>query len=503
MNIMIVFFVGLVFSGGYNYITKIIPSKQLNASVLTVSNNVNSSEILQEFLARQEIINMDFIYHRDTSQYTQGVFSVFVNEIAGSGSFGYGILNGINKIVFQGRIVASVTIFVLAILSLLFSVFIANLFVVGRNRYFLEHRRYRKTKFDRLFFVYQTRTAKNVALIMFLRSVKQILWNFTIIGGIIKYYEYLMIPYILAENPKISVKDAFALSKQLMLNNKWNAFKIHLSLFPWLLLDFVTLRMISLFFVNPYRECIFAEVYMNLRHENSDSEMVQALLFDSLLDIDSVQDCAYPDSKCPTRYIEHRQWLIAGKDIHYSIDTIILFFFLISISGWIWEVCLELAGEGVFVNRGTLYGPWLPIYGVGGVLVLLVLRPLKQKPFLMFSGAVAICGVVEYFTAWLLEILAHKRWWDYTGYFGNLHGRICLEGLLVFGLAGIVVTYFTAPIFDNIVQKLSSKAKIILCIILICFFIADLGYSIHKPNIGKGITTECNNVKNYHAIANI
>ena len=64
-----------------------------------------------------------------------------------------------------------------------------------------------------------------------------------------------------------------------------------------------------------------------------------------------------------------------------------------------------------------------------------------------------VCGVVEYFTAYYLKTVYDRRWWDYAGYFLNLHGRICAEGLLVFGLGGMAVVYGVAPLFDNLLHK--------------------------------------------------
>ena len=73
---------------------------------------------------------------------------------------------------------------------------------------------------------------------------------------------------------------------------------------------------------------------------------------------------------------------------------------------------LHLLSEGTFVNRGVLHGPWLPIYGTGGVLVLLTLYKLRDKPWLEFWATVVVCGVVEYFTAYYLETVYDRRWWD-------------------------------------------------------------------------------------------
>ena len=110
--------------------------------------------------------------------------------------------------------------------------------------------------------------------------------------------------------------------------------------------------------------------------------------------------------------------------------------------GWIWEVTFHLISSHTFVNRGVLHGPWLPIYGSGGILILICLKKLRNKPVVEFFASVVLCGFVEYFASLYLEISCGRRWWNYNGYFLNLNGRICAEGLLVFGLGGVVIRIY-------------------------------------------------------------
>ncbi len=158
--------------------------------------------------------------------------------------------------------------------------------------------------------------------------------------------------------------------------------------------------------------------------------------------------------------------------------------------GWIWEVCLTLFSEGIFVNRGALFGPWLPIYGSGGVLILFLLQKVRNRPGITFILTMLICGIVEYGTALYLETFKHLKWWDYTGYFFNIHGRVCLEGLLFFGIGGLAFIYILAPFLVNIFRKWNSKLVKILCVFLVCFLICDFLYSSKHPNTGNGITSE-------------
>lgn len=174
----------------------------------------------------------------------------------------------------------------------------------------------------------------------------------------------------------------------------------------------------------------------------------------------------------------------------YKITDYILFFFSFALIGWIWEVCLALVQTGKLVNRGVLLGPWLPIYGTGGVLILLTLRKVFNKPVFTFVLTTILCTVVEYFTSWYLELTKGVRWWDYSGYFLNINGRVCLEGAVVFGIGGCAVIYLLAPKLSKLFSKVSNKILVPLCIALLSLFIVDVVHSHYHPNIGEGITAK-------------
>ena len=179
----------------------------------------------------------------------------------------------------------------------------------------------------------------------------------------------------------------------------------------------------------------------------------------------------------------------------YSKLHYVLFFFIVSFIGWMWEVLLHFYYDNTFVNRGTFLGPWLPIYGCGGLLILILLKRFRKKPIVLFLISFVLCGIVEYFTALYLETVKHLKYWDYTGYFLNINGRVCFAGLLLFALGGLIFVYFLAPLFDNALNKVKEKTKKIICIILLSLFVLDFIYSTFiKPNTGDGITTELNNV---------
>ena len=92
-------------------------------------------------------------------------------------------------------------------------------------------------------------------------------------------------------------------------------------------------------------------------------------------------------------------------------------------------------------------------------------------------------------TSLVMEIATGgTKWWDYSGYFLNLNGRICAEGLLVFGIGGLAITYMLAPIIDSLLAKVNEKRVMAVCSVLMVLFAADAVYSQFHPNAGKGVT---------------
>ena len=167
----------------------------------------------------------------------------------------------------------------------------------------------------------------------------------------------------------------------------------------------------------------------------------------------------------------------------YTVWSLILIYFVLAFAGWLWEVCLTLLSSGALVNRGVLHGPWLPIYGTGSLLILTVLNKLRKYPVREFFCTILLCGALEYFISVYLEgVYQGQKWWDYTGYFLNINGRICAEGLLLFGVGGLAVVYLIAPLIDSLAQRLRPRVLIPLCIVLLALFCIDQAYSARYPN---------------------
>ncbi len=221
-----------------------------------------------------------------------------------------------------------------------------------------------------------------------------------------------------------------------------------------------------------------------------DLEKEQSRRFLLEYDKKALEGKIYPTRLHPIPEKHKRKWVVSLNYLRcYSAWSVVLIFFAMSFVGWAWEVGLHLIADGTFVNRGVLHGPWLPIYGTGSVMMLLLLNRFRRKPVLEFVLAVALCGSVEYFTSVYLEFVHNgTRWWDYTGYFLNLNGRVCAAGLLVFGIGGMAIIYVLAPFLDGLFRRIPQKLLMAAGVVLLLFFAADQIYSSAHPNTGKGIT---------------
>jgi uncharacterized membrane protein len=260
--------------------------------------------------------------------------------------------------------------------------------------------------------------------------------------------------------------------------------------------------------INPFQKFIadFLGLWLGLTKTKNAYQDVQGLKYQIQRDLDALEGEAYP-SRLNERW-NPRHATLAGRIMFlrsYTIWNLLLMFFIFSFLGWCWEVSLHLINDGEFVNRGTMFGPWLPIYGCGGIIVLMLLSKLRTHPVAEFIGAIVLCGLVEYWTSYYLEMEHGMRWWDYTGYFMNLDGRICAEGLLVFAIAGMAIVYIIGPIMDMLLSRISMKIMIPLVLCLVVLFSIDSVHSSRHPNMGKGVTdynayktTSAVEIINYH-----
>ena len=164
-------------------------------------------------------------------------------------------------------------------------------------------------------------------------------------------------------------------------------------------------------------------------------------------------------------------------DIMRKIRNLIEWFIVYSIMGWIYEVVwwfmIEL-NRG-FVNRGVLFGPWLPIYGFGMIAVLGVVRLFKiKKPLPIFLIGTALVTGVELLGSYIMEWTVGYIMWDYSDMFGNFEGRISVKTSILFGLLILLGIYSVQPRMEKF-QKRFDKNVVhnILFVLVFLALIAD------------------------------
>ena len=556
-------FIGTEFAGSLN-ITKvqkfpetvITDSKNIDKAVEEALNGKEQESKERTDKLKQEIIEKD---KQDTSKIlgrSRGVFASIVNDFS-TGSIYVTFIVGMNSIIGHPNITSIILIVCSLLLSFILWFFLGNLYQVISRRIFLEGRVYQKVPMQRFLFLLRIKKWTKTAWTMFVTTAFYSLWSLTIVGALVKRYSYMLVPYIVAENPNIKTLDAINLSRRMMYGHKWECCKLELSYFGWMILGLFTLGITEILYSNPYKVATMTEYFVSLRklakeknipgveklndkylYEKASAEeldkeysdvieviknsqakikkpegikkVVAEFLGISLSDTKEAEQIEQEERK--VQKLEIFKNAIRGKEYpmrlftipekhqrqkmdtinymrRYSIWSLIAMFFIFAIIGWVWEVVLHIIVDGEFVKRGVLQGPWLPIYGYGGILILTVLNKFRAKPLTQFIAIIILCGTIEYFTSVYLETIYNGlRWWDYSGYFLNLHGRICAEGLLVFGLGGIAIVYIAAPLLDNIIKKIDHKKLVTVCCILVILFAIDNIYSRKVPNTGRGIT---------------
>ncbi len=163
----------------------------------------------------------------------------------------------------------------------------------------------------------------------------------------------------------------------------------------------------------------------------------------------------------------------------FTLDKLIIYFFIYCICGYICEVVYCSVPAKRFVNRGFLYGPYLPIYGFGAVAVILALEPFYDKPYLVFLFGMVVTSVLEYFTSWMLEKFFHTKLWDYSKHKVNINGRVCLLNSTLFALLCLVVVYVIQPFISDLVGKIPQGLDYPIALVIAIVMSVDATASIY------------------------
>ena len=259
-----------------------------------------------------EILGSDEIEIDSEVDLNEEQFAYFFDMATKDDSPKIGVINSVIRLFSSNEILRTLISLATSVLSFLMAIFVAGPLIVGEKRFFLENRTYHSTRIGRMGFLFRERHFRPI-LTMLIMDIYTFLWSLTIVGGIIKTYEYEMIPYILAENPEIERKKAFKLSKQMMKGNKWRSFVIDLSFYPWIIAITLIIAVASvlitgtplkstliaeiccavfmMLFLNPYKTATKAELYIALRKEAiKNNYQFSEELNDKYLDLDLLEE---------------------------------------------------------------------------------------------------------------------------------------------------------------------------------------------------------------------
>ena len=378
-----------------------------------------------------------------------------------------------------GEVIANILI--IGLIMFIVKFFILDASEVGLYRYVMENRQQEKVRFRRLFAPFHLKMIPHVIWLMFRYSLVLIKWYMVfIIPGIYKTYQFSMIPFIIAENPKIKWKDAVKLTKSMTKGYKWKMFVTDLSyIYIWIL---HLIPIAGLLVSVPLSLQLDAEYYFTLRNRAGiDHTNLPEQAFSGAPYVKRMQD----KKRDPNIVISAPEYVLTDvntKTAHkkglfrfdYSLFDIVFMFFSFCMVGWIWEVCYEFVDTGMLVNRGTMYGPWIPIYGFGGLAIVLLLSRFKENKIKLFLMTMLVCAILEYIGSFALEFMFNSSYWDYKEMFMNVNGRICLAGLMAFGVGGLFGVYIAGPAISRFVDRFKRKTQFIVAGILAALFVTDI-----------------------------
>ena len=154
------------------------------------------------------------------------------------------------------------------------------------------------------------------------------------------------------------------------------------------------------------------------------------------------------------------------------LPQMVIIFALISFGGWVYETIYCSVVEGEFTKRGFLFGPTCPIYGIGAIAEWLVLGQISNPIIVFIIGAV-LATVIEYSTGLFLERRFKKKWWDYSMFKFNLHGRICPQASAVFGAFSVTSVFVLVPTMLDVLMIFSKHTVSVVAFIVVTLYFLD------------------------------
>ena len=132
----------------------------------------------------------------------------------------------------------------------------------------------------------------------------------------------------------------------------------------------------------------------------------------------------------------------------FTITTLLAYFIIYSIIGFIIETIFGILTKGVLESRKSfIIGPFCSIYGLGAVIMILALQKFKKNNYTLFFGGFLVGSIIEYVVSLIGEAIFHVVWWDYSDMAFNINGRICVAFSMFWGILAIyLITHFNPKV---------------------------------------------------------
>lgn len=168
---------------------------------------------------------------------------------------------------------------------------------------------------------------------------------------------------------------------------------------------------------------------------------------------------------------------------YQKISLISMIIVFSGVFGWIYEFIFYYFNGGMkeWYMQGGNFLPWINIYAIGAIVVLILTKKIRNKPWLVLLVSIVGTGIVEYLGGYFCLKVFNARYWDYNveiWNFGNINGFICLRSVLFFGISSMFLIYVMVPMFTKIIKKYNPKKFMIICLIIVSIFLFDELYNL-------------------------
>ena len=174
---------------------------------------------------------------------------------------------------------------------------------------------------------------------------------------------------------------------------------------------------------------------------------------------------------------------------YQKIGILLLVVVIAGFFGWAYEMIFYFFDGGMtgLYMQGGNFLPWINIYAIGALVILLTTWRLRKYPWAVFLISVVTTGIVEFVGGWLVYTIGNgTRYWDYNTEilnFGNIEGFVCLRSVLFFGVSALILTYWIVPFCVWLSRKMSKRAFLILAISLFSVVMVDEVYNLLASHI--------------------